>query len=114
MLRASRKAKTALIKAENLMKSGKSKEFYDAIFTLMQTYLALRFLLPSEGITEKIVEQLKELNINEHIVTEVKHIFSDCYLARYTSSGFKDRDMKVTLNKVRHAIDSLNKESFHE
>lgn len=113
MLRASKKAHKRIAKAEAFMKKGDVLAFYDAVFSVMQGYLGERALLPEEGITERIVDQISIKNLDEDMPKKIKKIFADCYVAKYASADINEASMKDTLGMVVHVIMYLDKEEFN-
>ncbi|MBU0486202.1 MAG: BatD family protein [Proteobacteria bacterium] len=109
LLRASKKARMEILKAEHLLARGDARGFYALTFKIAQEYLGKRLFLPSEGITGQIAERLNAPGDGEDVSGKVKEIFSDCYIARYTSSKYGKDDMRETLNRLKYVVAELNK-----
>ena len=109
LLRASKKARMEILKAEHLLARGDARGFYALTFKIAQEYLGKRLFLPSEGITGQIAERLNAPDEGSDVSGKVKEIFSDCYIARYTSSKYGKDDMRETLNRLKYVIAELNK-----
>ena len=112
MLRASKKARVSIIKAEGLLVQDKTLEFYSIIFTIMQAYLGERSIIPEAGVTAKILDKIADFGLSPDMREKIKKIFSECYMAKYTSINIGLEDMKKTLEEVKHVIDELDKKEF--
>ena len=109
-LRAARKAAIGIAHAEALIANNNVKDFYKVIFKTMQDYFGERLAVSSGGITEKTFEDF----INDKMVLKdsadsIIGIFSECYLACYSTSNLKKEDMVNMLQKVKDVIGYLNK-----
>jgi hypothetical protein len=113
MLRASKKAHSHIVKAQELLRQGKAPEFYSAVFNIMQGYLGERAVIPKGGITAKILDDIPPSMIDAEICKKMKKMFSDCYMAKYTTSSFDAEDMAGTLGELKHVIDELDKKEFN-
>lgn len=112
MLSASRKARRLIAKAETFLKQGDCKTFYEIVFKTIQGYLGERVLTPTAGITEQVINDLRDFGIEEGMLNRIRKIFSDSYLVRYTSVNFSQDDMRGMLEEVRDVIKDLDKKSF--
>lgn len=112
MLRASKKARARIVKAEGLLAKGRASEFYSMIFNIMQVYLGERAIIPEAGVTAKILDSMANFGLGPDICEKIKKIFSECYMAKYTSIDLGLEDMKKTLEEVKYIIDELDKKEF--
>lgn len=112
MLRASKKARMRVLKAENLLAQGKSPEFYTMIFGIVQGYLGERAIIPEAGVTAKILDDMTDFEISPDMREKIKRIFSECYMAKYTSTNPGREDMKKTLEEIKYVIDELDRKEF--
>jgi len=108
-IRASKGINRTIKKLEALSKSGKVLKFYAVGFKALQQYFALRLFLPKEGIIAGVVDEYLTSKIdNEKILKDIKEIFADCYLVKFTSLKFDRKDTEVTLKKIREVAEYLN------
>jgi len=102
-------AAAGMAEARALMSRGRSEEFYGRVFRMMQEYLGMRFSIPTEGITEGIVDTVIAPRIESADITDrMRRVFHDSYLARYTTLDLDKNDMKKTFADVRQIITYLN------
>ena len=103
-LKASKAARAHMSKARPLMRAGKANEFYAELFKLMQAYLGIRLVRPPDGVTGEIVRLL-----GSDDARKVSAVFDDFYLARYAPLKIDKDDMVSSLEKVKEALDSMEK-----
>ena len=97
-------------KTKGYLAAGKKKEFYDSVFQTLQEYLGDKFHLASHSITISVVDEiLKDKSLPQDILNQLKSVFSDCDMARFSSSELRHEDMKDTFLKLQRAIDFLEK-----
>ena len=113
MLRASKKAHMRLAKAQELLGQKKTAEFYSTVFNIMQGYMGERAVIPQGGVTAKILDDIPPSMIDAEMCKKIKKIFSDCYMAKYTSASFSAEDMADTLGELKYAITELDKKEFN-
>jgi hypothetical protein len=110
-LSAPRKAKRGIKEAQELLRQGKTKEFFDITFKTLREYLGDKFHLPAAGITVDVVEQiLKPKGVDERILKRVRGIFEDCDLVRYAPSEFDRTRMEKIFRDVQEVIDYFERE----
>jgi len=109
-LSAPRIARSRLKKAGAYLKEGKQQEFYDQIFKTLQEYLGHRFNRPVAGITSAVIDELiAGENLDKTIADKLKICFSDCDIARYTSTKADLARMKKIFSMLEEAIDYLER-----
>ena len=110
-LAAPKKARQGLRRAKSYFDAGNTKAFYDTVFETLQEYLGDKFHLPSKGITVSIIsDSLKNKGVSEAVLAELKDIFNECDLARYSAVAFQKDKMGETLKKLEEVIDSLQRQ----
>lgn len=113
MLRASKKARARVVKAQELSARGRADEFYGMIFNIMQIYLGERAIIPEAGITAKVLDEMPDSGMSPDVYSKIKKIFSDCYMAKYASINFGADEMAGTLKEVEYVITELDKKEFN-
>lgn len=109
-LQAPKKAKKCLLGAQQLMKSGDVKGFYDTIFRSLREYLGDRYHLSSGVITWKILEDiLKSRNISQEILAKFEKLFNDCDMIRYAPAIFDEQKMKQSYDDLQACLAYLEK-----
>jgi len=110
-LRAPRKARSGMAKAQALLGKENALLFYDAIFKTLQDYLGDRFDLAKGNIASGVIEKrLEPVGRDEEMINMMRDVFSACEMARYASSGSADRRTKEDiLDKVKRIIDYMEK-----
>jgi len=109
LVASSNKARLGIVKAERLLRDGNAKDFYALSFRITQEYLGRRLFMPSGGVTGKITKKLEESDINDEIINKIKQVFSDFYLAKYTTNTSQKKEMSDTLKRLKEIIDELDK-----
>lgn len=109
MLMASKRARAHISKCEELIKQGRRKEFYSAVFNTMQSYLGGRTIIPEEGVTAKVLDKMEDFGLDNDLYKKIKKIFYDCYMAKYAPAGPGEAAMEKTLEEVKYAINELDK-----
>ena len=106
---ASRSSLRDLAKARSLLRENRMREFYDHIFEMAQSYFGTRLGISSGGVSGKVLLELvpQEL-LKGHTIKQIEDIFSDCYLARFTSIDFDLSDMKKTYADIKDIIAYFN------
>ena len=105
-LLAPRKARQGMLKAQNYLKQNSTKEFFDTLFITLQEYLGGMFHLPSQSITESVVdEQLKNKNIPPEALIKLKNIFKTCDAARYAGTSCGQEEMERAFKDLQEIID---------
>ena len=108
LVASSNKARLGIVKAERLLRDGNAKDFYALSFKIAQEYLGRRLFMPTGGVTGKITKKLEESDIGNDIIDKIKQVFSDFYLAKYTTNKSQEKEMSLTLKKLKEVIDELN------
>ncbi len=109
-LKAPRRAKEGIRKAEALMKADQPKEFYDCVFKTLQEYLGDTFHLSSGGITWDMVRDIvRKRAVDTEVDGRLKAIFEDCDAIRFAPLHPDRAKMKMTLADLRTVIDYLEK-----
>jgi hypothetical protein len=109
-LKAPRKAGKGIKEAEHYLKRDMTQEFYDAVFITLREYLGNRFHASTGGITVEDVDRLlKDHDLDESLIKTVKHIFTECDMARYAPSEFGAENRQATLEDLRNVIDQLER-----
>ena len=76
----------------------------------MQQYLGNKLHLPSGGLTfETIHAALKEKNVGQSIIDEVKALMDECDAIRYASADISLERMKGSHQRLLQSIDSLER-----
>jgi len=105
-LKAPKQARDSLKEAKSLINQEKPKEFYLALFKILQDYFGNKFHLPSQGLTAKELEKvLKEKNVDEQTLSWLKELFDLCDQARFASVQVNAQIMNNSLNGVEKVID---------
>lgn len=106
---ASRKARTMMREAERYLKSGNSVLYYDTIYRALQGYLGIRYGVPVETVTEELIEH-KIIPGDEggKVSQDIKTVFFECYLARYTRYTHNKKNMADIFRLVERIISYLN------
>ena len=109
-LKAPGKARTGLSKAKGYLVAGKRKEFYDTVFQTLQEYLGDKLHLASHSITISVIDEaLKEKSLPKETINQLKSVFSDCDLARFSSLESSRQDMEGTFRNLQESIDYLER-----
>lgn len=107
---AAKKARKALLEAQQLMQEGRQKEFYDRIYKTLQDYLGDKMHLTSGAITRDVAEhRLRAHRINGEVVENIKFVFDECDLVRYGSFRVDQTKMLENYKRVEEAIDYLER-----
>ena len=104
---AHRKAKKGLERAQQLMDSGDSEEFYSVIFKTVQEYLGDHFNLPVAGITVAVVEELESRGVSKEILAKLNDFFQAYDRARFARSQMSAKEMKEMLDLATESIEHL-------
>ena len=105
-LLAPRKARQGMLKAQNYLKQNSTKEFFDTLFITLQEYLGGMFHLPSQSITESVVDdQLKNKNISPDTLLKLKNIFKQCDAVRYAGTSCVREEMERAFKDLQEIID---------
>lgn len=111
-LRALKVSKEDVHQAQSYLKRGDISGFYGQVFRTLQNYFALRLDVPSGGISAQSLDSLLSADIVESdVITNIKHLFNDCYTARYTSGEHKKlgkEDMAAALKSTKEVISYLD------
>ncbi len=89
-LRSSRLAGKELPELGRLARSGQSKAFYDRAFLFIERYLGLGWKIEDEKIR-----------------AEIRKIYDDCYLARFTPQGMDKDDAAATFKAIKGIVARL-------
>ncbi|MBD3426492.1 MAG: hypothetical protein GF409_04615 [Candidatus Omnitrophica bacterium] len=109
-LKAPRKARNGLSRANTYLKKGEILPFYDAIFKTLQEYIGNRFDLPRGNVSLTVVEKrLLSSDCDEEILQMLREVFSKCEMARYASAPPGGEEAEEMLSKVRKIIDYMEK-----
>jgi len=108
-LRAPKKARKNILKAQSYMNTKDKDKFYDAVFKTLQEYLGDKFHLPTAGITSEVVTELASRGVNQDILGKLKNCFLDCDTARYAPSSFAAEEMQKTFRLLEEIIDALTR-----
>jgi hypothetical protein len=106
---ASRKARKGIINAESMLGKKSPKEFYGFIFRILQGYLGMRRLKPTEGITSNIIDEIDTSGIEQEVVENIRKVFYECYVGIYTKEVLGKDDMRDTLDALIFVVDRLDK-----
>ena len=103
---APRKAKAGIRQARNYLSKNSTLEFYDTLFETLQEYLGDKFHLPSKSITVSIIDDhLKNRDVPEEVLVNLKDIFRECDMVRYAASQLTKDNMQDSLSKLEEVID---------
>ena len=112
-IRAPKEARNGLKESKKYLSQGKIQNFYDTIFGTLQKYLGDKFHLPSAGITANIIDEvLKNKNIDERVLDELRSIFNECDVARYAPTEVSVEKMQNTFLKLERIIDYLERQKL--
>jgi hypothetical protein len=109
-LQAPKKAKRGLARARALLKPGGQKEFYDAIFKVLQDYFADKFHMAAGSVTVSAVEGvLKDKNIAPEILSKVCVVLGECDMVRFASAQLDETKMRSSYADTESIIDYLER-----
>jgi hypothetical protein len=104
-LLAPKKAKRGMDKAAKHLGRNEPDEFYDAVSKTLREYLGNRFHLSSGGMTVDIVDTaLRNKDIDQEMLQDIKTLFNECDIARYSSKEHGTAEMEATLTRLREVI----------
>lgn len=104
-LRSSKIAGKELPRLEALARGGDKKAFYDHLFLFIRNYLGARFGIQPQSLTETSIGPiLVERAVSPAVILKIKKVFSDCYLARFTSCVMNNNDISASLAAAREIV----------
>lgn len=109
-LQAPYKARKGLLEARHFMAQGREKEFYDALFKVLQDYFSGKFHLPAGTITGSVIAGLlRQKGINGAVLKNIETVFAECELVRFASAQAGPEKMPVSFRLGEEIIDYLER-----
>ena len=72
----------------------------------LQKHFAYKFHIPAGSVTIKTVERLiREHNMDEALIKQIKSVFDDCEAVRYASIRFEKSKMSESYAQAEEIID---------
>ncbi len=111
-LLAPRQARKGLFEARKLIEAEKTKEFYDALFKILEQYLANKFHLPPGAVSlENIASRLGSIPNKEIMMDDLRVILNDCEMVRFAAVSLNQENMRQSLVNLEKVIDYLERHS---
>lgn len=108
--KANKVATKRLKKAAQLMKAGKSSEFYDEALRALWGYVGDKFNMPVEQLSQdNIRERLSERGVGEQPINDFLEAIAECEFERY-APGDPAGNMSKVYAKAMVAIENIQKE----
>jgi hypothetical protein len=118
---AGRIAKKQLVQAEKSMKINDKENFFVNVLSALYSYAGNKMNIPvAELSKEKVVELLKEKNVEEDAINELVKLLDECEFARYApglfalgtnpSSGGQSGDLQVVYDRATNIITKIENE----
>ena len=94
--------------AEKALKSNDSKQFYAEIFKALYGYMSDKLGIPGSLLSRQvIVENLRERNIEEELITELSQTIETCEMARFAAiTEMTNREFYEQTVKLISKLDS--------
>jgi hypothetical protein len=107
---AGRIAKKHLAQAEKSMKSSDKENFFVNVLSALYSYAGNKMNIPvAELSKEKVVELLKEKNVQEEAINELVKLLDECEFARY-APGLQSGDLQEVYNRAANIITKIENE----
>ena len=108
--RANQVARKRLGQAHRSMHISTQKEYYAEIASALLGYIADKLNLAAAGMmTDEVAEKLKELQVDDHIISELLECLQECDYQRFAPADATMETMQVLYNRARSAIVNLEK-----
>ena len=108
--RAPRNAKKGMESASKLKKEGKSAEFCDTVFKVMQEYLGDSFDLPAAGLTSEVRYELERREIKPETLENLSEFFELCDNVRYAPAEVSRQGMQNLFELTENTIKQLSEQ----
>ena len=108
--RAPRKAKEGMELASKLMKEGKSAEFCDTVFKVIQEYLGDSFNLPTAGLTSEVLDELEGRGIEAEILENLSEFFELCDGVRYAPAQISRQEMQSLFQLTENTMKRISEQ----
>jgi hypothetical protein len=109
--RAHSEARKRLGETSRLMDGGDRAAFHAELHRSVAQFLADRLNLSAAGMTaEEACKILKDKNIDEEYIVQVRHIFQQCDMARFAPGQMNAQQVKALYEKAVEVIDYLERE----
>jgi len=110
-LRALKRAKKAIDKAEKAARSDEPIEAYSLIYKALTGYLGDRFNLPEQGMTtEDAGRAMSSAGMAEEIIEEARSLLSECDRARFAPGTVSDSTANELVERARKFVRLVEKE----
>ncbi len=107
-LSASKHAQQGIKQAQEYLRAGKTKEFYDTVFKTVSRYLADHFNRPAGNLTwDEARVLLQEQQIAPEIAEAVKAMYNNCDLVLFAGASADPTRMSEDLVKLQRLITQL-------
>jgi len=108
--KANKVATKRLRKAAQLMKAGKSSEFYDEALRALWGYVGDKFNMPVEQLSQdNIRERLSGRGVSDQLISNFLEAIAECEFERY-APGDPAGNMSKVYDKAMVAIENIQKE----
>ena len=108
--KAQKVAKNRLKTAKKLMDSQNYKEFYTELSSALFGYLEDKLHIPkSEFTVERASDELRNKNVSDDLITELKTSVGKCEFVRFAPGAEKSTAMKEMYNEIAEVIINLEK-----
>jgi hypothetical protein len=108
--KAQKVAKNRLKLAKKLMDTQNHKEFYTELSSALFGYLEDKLHIPkSEFTVERASDDLRNKNVSDHLLSELKASAEKCEFVRFAPGAEKSTAMKEMFNEIADVIINLEK-----
>jgi hypothetical protein len=108
--KAQKVAKNRLKQAKKLMDTQNHKEFYTELSSALFGYLEDKLHIPkSEFTVERASQELRNKNVNEQLIIDLKNSADKCEFVRFAPGAEKSAAMKEMYNEIADVIINLEK-----
>jgi len=105
-LKAPRMAKEGISQAKKLLSEDKQRDFYEAIFKVLQEYFGNKLHLSSQGLTASELEEIcRQKKVDSQVFDKLKDLLSECDQARFASQSKTSNNAKESLAACESIID---------
>lgn len=105
----SKTAFSILHRAENMIMSDHSQDFFPTAFSALTYYLLDTFQLSKAATKEEVLKNLERLDFSEELISNVKKVFHTADLGIYAPTKYGKREMEQFLSDARQIIGDFEK-----
>ncbi len=102
-------ARSGLELARKYLAEKRPREFYDAVYKTLQTYLSHKFSISLGDVNYERIKTLIGIQSHETLLAHLKFIFDECDRVRYSAVSPQESDMSVILKKLEQTIDEIER-----